>query len=240
MTSPRLRARPAWFCIKPIVAGFVYGRDIGTHRASAESEFPLTRGRPQATAGPPAPAAENLHEAHPQAREPTTLYHKGSMARSSYSAGKRQRELEKQRKKKRKADRQAQNRASGSGTIQVTTVDEIQGGLLSIEEVVANVHTGPAAVAPVGGRSSGGVPTRLFVGSLDWAVNTDMLRKAFEAMGDVIDAAVVLDRDTGDSRGFGFVTMANHREAAKAIEELNGRELEGRALVVRQATERRR
>ncbi len=162
------------------------------------------------------------------------------MARSSYSAGKRQRELEKQRKKKRKADRQAQNRANGSGTIQVTTVDEIQGGLLSIEEVVANVHTGPAAVAPVGGRSSGGVPTRLFVGSLDWAVTTDMLRKAFETMGDVIDAAVVLDRDTGDSRGFGFVTMANHREAAKAIEELNGRELEGRALVVRQATERRR
>jgi hypothetical protein len=161
------------------------------------------------------------------------------MARSSYSAGKRQRELDKARKKKKKRERKS-TRAQSAGTIPIATVDEIQGGLLSIEEVVANVHTGPAAVASPGGRAASGVPTRLFVGSLDWSVDTALLRKTFEKLGDVLDAAVVLDRDTGDSRGFGFVTMASHKDAAKAIDELNGMELEGRALVVRQATERRR
>ena len=69
------------------------------------------------------------------------------MARSSYSAGKRQRELDKAKKKKKKRERQA-NRATSAGTIPIATVDEIQGGLLSIEEVVAHVHTGPAAVHP--------------------------------------------------------------------------------------------
>ena len=154
------------------------------------------------------------------------------MARSTYSAGKRQRELDKARKKQKKEERQA-NRSS-SGGIQIATVDEIQGGLMSIEEVVANVHNAPAVT-----RASG-VPTRLFVGSLDWSVTTELLRSTFEKIGPVLDAAVVLARDTGDSRGFGFVTMADHRDAGRAIDELNGLELEGRALVVRQATERGR
>lgn len=156
------------------------------------------------------------------------------MARSSYSAGKRQREHDKARKKQKKSERQAQNRATSGGGIQIATVDEIQGGLMPIAEVVANVHSSPSVV-----RASG-VPTRLFVGSLDWAVTTDILRTTFEKIGPVLDAAVVLDRDTGDSRGFGFVTLADHRDAGRAIETLNGYELEGRALVVRQATERGR
>ena len=58
--------------------------------------------------------------------------------------------------------------------------------------------------------------------------------------GKVSDAAVVTDRDTGKSRGFGFVTMADRKDAAKAIDEMNGAELDGRAIVVNMATERRR
>ncbi|MCH9687727.1 MAG: RNA-binding protein [Deltaproteobacteria bacterium] len=84
------------------------------------------------------------------------------------------------------------------------------------------------------------MPSRLFIGGLAWRVTTDQLRTEFEKIGAVNDAVVVLDRDTGDSRGFGFVTMADRKDAAEAIRKLHGQDLEGRALVVRQATERSR
>jgi RNA recognition motif-containing protein len=60
-----------------------------------------------------------------------------------------------------------------------------------------------------------------------------------EKIGRVDDAVVVIDRDTGDSRGFGFVTMTDRKDAGEAIRQLNGAQLEGRTLVVRQAEERR-
>jgi RNA recognition motif-containing protein len=156
------------------------------------------------------------------------------MARNSYSAGKRQRERDKEKKRKAKAAR-LQNRGDSGGGIPVATVDEIQGGLMSIEEVLQ--------VAAGGGRPDGeeqksGVPSRLFVGGLDWRVTSEQLKEFFEGIGPVSDAFVVKDRDTGDSRGFGFVTM-DRKDAAAAIEKLNGESLEGRALVVRPATERK-
>ncbi len=77
--------------------------------------------------------------------------------------------------------------------------------------------------------------TKLFVGSLPWAVSDDALKAAFEPHGKVVSAKVVTDRQTGRSRGFGFVEMENESDASKAIEALNGSELNGRNIIVSEA-----
>lgn len=77
--------------------------------------------------------------------------------------------------------------------------------------------------------------TKLFVGSLPWAVNDDTLRNAFEPHGKVVSAKVITDRQTGRSRGFGFVEMENESEASKAIQALNGSDLKGRNIIVSEA-----
>ncbi|MBJ95924.1 MAG: RNA-binding protein [Rickettsiales bacterium] len=79
---------------------------------------------------------------------------------------------------------------------------------------------------------------KLFVGGLAWATSDDSLRAHFEAFGEVTDAKVITDRDTGRSRGFGFVTFAESDSAATAQSELHGTELDGRSIRVDQATER--
>jgi RNA recognition motif-containing protein len=82
------------------------------------------------------------------------------------------------------------------------------------------------------------VGNRLYVGNLSFNANTESLRAAFSAFGEVTDVHVVSDRETGQSRGFGFVTMGNAHEASKAIAEMNGAMLDGRALRVNEAEER--
>jgi RNA recognition motif-containing protein len=84
------------------------------------------------------------------------------------------------------------------------------------------------------------VSKKLFVGGLSWGTSDDGLRAAFETFGEVVEAKVVLDRDTGRSRGFGFVTFADDAAATRAIEEMNGVELEGRNIRVDEAHDRRR
>ncbi len=79
---------------------------------------------------------------------------------------------------------------------------------------------------------------RIFVGGLAWATDTHGLRAAFEQFGTVEDAHVVQDRETGRSRGFGFVTFSEEAEATKAIAEMDGQELDGRRLRVDGAHER--
>jgi len=79
------------------------------------------------------------------------------------------------------------------------------------------------------------VSTKLFVGSLPWAVNDDILKAAFEAHGKVVSAKVITDRETGKSRGFGFVEMENETDANSAIQALNGAELKGRNIIVSEA-----
>ena len=79
---------------------------------------------------------------------------------------------------------------------------------------------------------------RLYVGNLSFNTNSDALRSAFEQYGAVTDVHLVTDRQTGQPRGFGFVTMGNAQEAAKAIEAMNGANLDGRALRVNEAEER--
>lgn len=77
--------------------------------------------------------------------------------------------------------------------------------------------------------------TKLFVGSLPWAVNDKALRDMFESHGAVVSAKVVTDRQTGKSRGFGFVEMENESEASAAITALNGTEINGRNIIVSEA-----
>ena len=74
--------------------------------------------------------------------------------------------------------------------------------------------------------------TKLFVGSLPWSVNDEELKETFEKHGTVVSANVVTDRDTGRSRGFGFVEMENQDDAQNAIKALNESELNGRNIVV--------
>ena len=77
--------------------------------------------------------------------------------------------------------------------------------------------------------------TKLFVGSLPWAVSDDQLKAAFEAHGSVVSAKVITDRQTGRSRGFGFVEMENESDATQAIQALNNSELSGRNIIVSEA-----
>jgi len=80
---------------------------------------------------------------------------------------------------------------------------------------------------------------RLYVGNLSFNSTADSVRAAFQSFGEVTDAHVVSDRETGRSRGFGFVTMSSQAEAQKAIAEMNGALLDGRPLRVNEAEERR-
>jgi RNA recognition motif-containing protein len=77
---------------------------------------------------------------------------------------------------------------------------------------------------------------KLFVGGLAFSTSTERLREVFTAAGQVESAAVVTDRDTGRSRGFGFVEMATAEEADKAIQQFNGKDLDGRQLKVEKAS----
>ena len=80
---------------------------------------------------------------------------------------------------------------------------------------------------------------KIYVGNLSYSVDTEDLRTAFAEFGTVESAEVIVDRNTNRSRGFGFVEMNNDEEAKAAIEGLNGKDLEGRALNVNEARPRR-
>jgi cold-inducible RNA-binding protein len=79
---------------------------------------------------------------------------------------------------------------------------------------------------------------KLYVGNLSFQTSSDDLNQLFAQAGTVESAAVVEDRETGRSRGFGFVEMSSKEEAAKAIEQFNGKEVNGRNLNVNEAKPR--
>ena len=79
--------------------------------------------------------------------------------------------------------------------------------------------------------------TKIYVGNLPWRATDAQLSEMFAAHGEVTEARIIMDRETGRSRGFGFVTMANNDGAQSAIRALNGHSIEGRALVVNEARE---
>ena len=81
---------------------------------------------------------------------------------------------------------------------------------------------------------------RLFVGGLSWNTDDDGLRAAFERFGALDDVKVITDRETGRSRGFGFVTFASTADAQAAMKEMDGAVVDGRTLKVNTAQERER
>ena len=80
--------------------------------------------------------------------------------------------------------------------------------------------------------------TKLFVGSLPWSVDDQKLKETFEPHGNVVSATVVTDRNSGRSRGFGFVEMESAEDAQKAISALNDSDMDGRNIVVNEAKAR--
>lgn len=79
---------------------------------------------------------------------------------------------------------------------------------------------------------------KLFVGGLAWATTAETLQKAFEAFGPVTEATVVSDRETGRSRGFGFVAFESDDDGKKAMEAMEGAVLDGRNIRVSEAVQR--
>ena len=75
----------------------------------------------------------------------------------------------------------------------------------------------------------------IYVGNLSFQTTEDSFRAMFDGYGEVSSAKIITDRETGRSKGFGFIDMPNDDEAAKAIEELNGNEIDGRPLTVNEA-----
>ena len=78
----------------------------------------------------------------------------------------------------------------------------------------------------------------IFVGNLDYASTEETLRQLFEQHGEITSVKIIIDRETGRSRGFGFVEMPNDEEGKKAIEATNGMDLDGRTLNVNEARPR--
>ena len=79
---------------------------------------------------------------------------------------------------------------------------------------------------------------KLFVGGLSWDTTDDGLRQAFVAHGEITEAKVITDRDTGRSRGFGFVTFTRDEDAKTAISKMDGTSLDGKTIKVNEAQEK--
>ena len=147
------------------------------------------------------------------------------------SAGKRERETRRDRRKKEKQERLQRNRMMrAQGREQVAAGQPEQMPEVKLEDVVIGV-------APQPRRNTSG-PVKLFVGGLSWNTTADDLRAAFGNFGSLEEATVLIDRGTGRSRGFGFVTFSKPEEAAVAVERMNGATLDGRSLKVNNAESR--
>ena len=81
---------------------------------------------------------------------------------------------------------------------------------------------------------------KLFVGNLSWGIRDEQLKEAFSKAGTVEEAVVIMDRIKNRSKGFGFVTMSTEEEAKKAVEEFNGKEIDGRPVNVSEAREEKK
>ena len=79
---------------------------------------------------------------------------------------------------------------------------------------------------------------KLFIGGLSWDTTDEGLRQAFASYGEITEAKVITDRDTGRSRGFGFVTFAQDDDAKTAISKMDGTSLDGKTLKVNEAQEK--
>jgi len=154
-----------------------------------------------------------------------------------YSGGKRNREASRDLKKKEKEDRLRRNRelrARGidPGADELPDTDGVTAPLpeVRLEDVVIGVARST--------RRGDFGPTKLFVGGLSSETTTEDLRSSFSKFGEIVDVAVIADRATSQSRGFGFVTYQSSAAAETAIKEMNGAQLDGRPLKVNRAEAR--
>jgi RNA recognition motif-containing protein len=149
----------------------------------------------------------------------------------AFTGGKRQREATRDRRKKEKEQRLARNRALRAQGID-PTIETSPENLpeVKLEDVVISVPS------QAGRRAT--FPMKLFVGGLGNGVTVEVLRAAFAPFGPIEDAIVILDRATGRSRGFGFVTFSNAADANEATKQMNGALLDDRPLKVNNADSR--
>ena len=148
---------------------------------------------------------------------------------------KRAREDKRDRKARIKEQRRLEKRnAPASAGPEIVTADQIVGNLRSIEEVMQSLQ-GDSRVQ----RSAPSIPSKLFVGSLSDETTSAGLRAHFEPYGVIAEAVVITNRATGASRNFGFVTMADRKDAPAAISALHHSELDGNRIVVNVATDSR-
>lgn len=99
-------------------------------------------------------------------------------------------------------------------------------------------HSGAAVIPAMFLVSRGMASSKLFVGGLAWGTTDANIKEAFSAFGEVVEVKIICDRDTGRSRGFGFVSFTNEQEAEAALQAMDGRDLAGRTIRVDYATER--
>jgi len=84
-------------------------------------------------------------------------------------------------------------------------------------------------------RSARKMSKKLYVGNLPFSVNSEQLTKLFSEYGESTESAIISFKDTGKSKGFGFITLSDDSMAEKAVQEMNGKEIEGRKIVVSEA-----
>ncbi|EEF42939.1 ribonucleoprotein, chloroplast, putative [Ricinus communis] len=147
-------------------------------------------------------------------------------------------------------------RSRGFGFVTMSSIDEVEAAAqqfngYELEGRALRVNSGPppqressfSRSPRFGGGGGGGESlegNRLYVGNLSWSVDNLALESFFSEQGKVVDAKVVYDRESGRSRGFGFVTYSSAEEVENAIDSLNGAELDGRAIRVSVAEARPR
>ena len=147
---------------------------------------------------------------------------------------KRAREDKRNQNAREKQQRRTERRNAPTSAPQFVSASDITGHLPSIESVMAQLQSG----APVH-RGAATIPSKLFVGSLSDSTTSAALRAHFEPHGVVAEAVVITDRGSGASRNFGFVTLADRKDAARVIGELHHSELDGKRIVVSVATDSR-
>jgi RNA recognition motif-containing protein len=161
--------------------------------------------------------------------------------RGHHSAAKRQRDRAKQEKKARKRQRKAMRDDRDGLTTDTMAAPPKKGG--TDEEVRQAIERAmnPGKVRARMSRNNGGGGSRLFVGNLDFDATEHDLKTLFTNAGyTVVDARIVTDRQTGESRGFAFVGLSGDDDPRAAISDLDGAELNGRPLRVNPADQKRR
>lgn len=146
---------------------------------------------------------------------------------------KRSREQKRAQKAREKALKREQKRMQAPAEPEIVTQEDIIGKVRSTEEVLADMKAAPDI-----SRSAAPIPSKLFVGSLSDSTTSASLKAHFSADFEIADAVVIMDRGTGASRNFGFVTATDRKDTARIIEQLHHSELDGSSIVVRVATER--